>query len=543
MSEADQGVRAGGAPVTTPGGVSNLPVGALTLDTMAARLQDMSGAAMKERAVERFPAIMDGSTGLSPALDITPFGILTRIFAEANSVVANADPADIQGPDDLPDLLLEFIEGLPVVGKFVELFDAILGDYEGEDEILLAIQTIFAPIRSLIQLVGGTLGGDIPTPEEIIDGFAELVKTVGGLIPGGLIPGLDASKIVTGFFSNGLIPGLGSVIDDIFGKFTGLGGSGWSNGDAADALASQAAITASNAAAITLLQSQINAQGGENTVDATEDFEFSASDLGSNWQRRSVGAGGWYADGHNAVYAVNGFGNTTTYNRFIKPGQLESATDFQIVGYVLESGMQGTDFFFSEAFNDVLLRMNAAMDTMIRVRYGTGNVRIEAIVSDVVTQIGATVGLPTRPAAGSQLFGAAGTVDGIRYYQAIYNQSPVLTVADVGNVGKVGLGFRGWGWGGLATPRGFTQSAPGALRAWSGSDSNAGDGQGGGGGGETTGLYLKESVSRPNVFTTNAGGGLMVKAKSGSPNKLETVSSGGFLLEVNPSKPNRYRTM
>jgi hypothetical protein len=155
MSEAHQGIRPGGASVTTPGGVPNLPQGALTLETLASNLQDMSGTAMKSRAVARFPSIFENSTGLSPASDITPFGILTRIWAEVNSLIANADPADIQGPEDLPPLVLEFIEGLPVVGQFIDLLQAILGRYDGDDDTLKAIQLIFAPIRKLVQLLSG----------------------------------------------------------------------------------------------------------------------------------------------------------------------------------------------------------------------------------------------------------------------------------------------------------------------------------------------------------------------------------------------------
>lgn len=153
--------------MTTPGGVPNLPQGALTLDTLASQLQDMSGTAMKDRAVERFPSIMDNSTGLSPAFDWTPFGILTRIWAEINSLIANADPADIQGPEDLPGLFLDFIEGLPVVGQFVGILEAILGNYDGEDEVLLAIQEIFAPIRGIIDAIVNALTGGSGTGNDL----------------------------------------------------------------------------------------------------------------------------------------------------------------------------------------------------------------------------------------------------------------------------------------------------------------------------------------------------------------------------------------
>lgn len=123
---------------------------------------------MKSRAVERFPSIMDGSTGLSPLSDLTPFGILTRIFAEVQSLVANADPADIQGPEDLPPLVLEWIEGLPFVGELVGLLEAILGTYDGDDEVLLQIQALFEPIRRALQLLAGFgISDGIPTLADI----------------------------------------------------------------------------------------------------------------------------------------------------------------------------------------------------------------------------------------------------------------------------------------------------------------------------------------------------------------------------------------
>lgn len=240
MSEADRVGRAGGQEVTVPGGVPNLPVGALTVDTLASKTQDMSTGAMKSRAVERFPSTFDGSTGLSPASDLTPFGVLTGLFAGFNSTVANADPADVQGPEDLPDLLIQFIEGLPVIGKFVELFDAILGDYDGDDEILSAISEVFAPIRKLLQLITGIGEGDgFPTPAQITDGFADIpvlsdiVEWITGVAGG---DGNDlsdwaaeiddaAADAIEGLqdLASGLLSNPGSLLGDLsIGKITGL---------------------------------------------------------------------------------------------------------------------------------------------------------------------------------------------------------------------------------------------------------------------------------------------------------------------------------
>lgn len=129
---------------------------------------------MRARAAERIPGTYNGSTGGNPLNDLTPFGVLTTLFAGFNSYVANADPADIQGPDDLPGLLRDFIESLPVVGQFVGLLEAILGTYDGDDETLLAIQEIFFPIRKLMQLAAGMDVG-LPTLEEITSGWERLL--------------------------------------------------------------------------------------------------------------------------------------------------------------------------------------------------------------------------------------------------------------------------------------------------------------------------------------------------------------------------------
>ncbi|HRC52858.1 MAG TPA: hypothetical protein PK331_18305, partial [Gordonia sp. (in: high G+C Gram-positive bacteria)] len=126
--------------MTTPGGVPNLPVGALTLETLASKIEDMSTSAMRGRAGERWPSIFSSSTGGNIMSDLSPAGIIAKLFAGFNSVVANADPADIDGPEDLPGLLWEFIESLPVVGELVGLLEAIIGEYDGDDEVLLAIQ-------------------------------------------------------------------------------------------------------------------------------------------------------------------------------------------------------------------------------------------------------------------------------------------------------------------------------------------------------------------------------------------------------------------
>ncbi len=227
MPQADtQGV-SGGPALTTPGGVPNLPAGALTIETLAEKLQDLTPAAMRNRAAERMPGTFHGSTGGDPLQDLSPFGILTKLFAGFNSHVANADPNDIQGPNDLPALLLDFIESLPVVGQFVGLVEAIMGTYDGDDETLLAIQQIFMPIRRLLQLASGQDVG-WPTLAEIEAGWTDLFEAIGkgvsqlfnGIVPvswladviqdlaNGAGEFLNADSIAGGPFAwDGVVPG------------------------------------------------------------------------------------------------------------------------------------------------------------------------------------------------------------------------------------------------------------------------------------------------------------------------------------------------
>ena len=165
--------------MTTPLGVPNLPLGALTVETLNDKLQDQSQAAIRGRAGERVPTIFNSSTGGDILNDISPFGILTNIWAGINSLIANAAPEDIQGPEDIPDLLIDFIEGLPVIGQFVQLLEAILGTYTGDDEFLLSIQDFLSPIVAFFSALA-TLDFP-PTVQDFIDKLPLIGPIVGAI--------------------------------------------------------------------------------------------------------------------------------------------------------------------------------------------------------------------------------------------------------------------------------------------------------------------------------------------------------------------------
>ena len=172
--------------MTTPLGVPNLPVGALTVETLGEILQDMSSAAMRQRAGERFPDIFNLTTGGDVLDDLTPFGILSAIWAAFNAAVATADPDDIMGPNDLPPLMLNFVEELPIVGILVKLLEALGLDPESADTFLKPIfefldwlwtlvgqeaETILKPIFEFLNWLFTEYGDDVETFLQPIAGF------------------------------------------------------------------------------------------------------------------------------------------------------------------------------------------------------------------------------------------------------------------------------------------------------------------------------------------------------------------------------------
>lgn len=211
--------------MTAPGGVPNLPMGALTVDTLAEKLQDMTAASMRGRVVERMPGIFNSSMGGNPASEFSFFGIMTQLWAGFNEAVANADPADIQGPDDLPGLMVNFVEGLPLIGDFVALVESIVdGSFEVGD-VLAAIKNAFDTLGSMLGFSGP--GFDLSAA---VTKFVDFFPIFGGDIEGpgllnGVLDGIDLEpgavmRMLRDMISEALEdrPLFGEVVEPITGR-------------------------------------------------------------------------------------------------------------------------------------------------------------------------------------------------------------------------------------------------------------------------------------------------------------------------------------
>jgi len=145
--------------VTTPGGIPNMPAAAMTVGQLGDRLQNLSPEKLRQRSGDQFANIFASSPG-GNALDAeSPFGIINSLFGGFMSTVANADPADLNGPEDLPGLLTDFVEEIPVVGDIFSLMQAILGVYEGDNVTLKAVSDLFKLIWDTFDSVNAVIGG------------------------------------------------------------------------------------------------------------------------------------------------------------------------------------------------------------------------------------------------------------------------------------------------------------------------------------------------------------------------------------------------
>lgn len=407
--------------MTTPGGVPNLPAGALTPETMASRLQDMSTGAVRSRAAARMPASFHSSNGGDPGADLTPFGVITRIFAGFISAVANADPGDIDGPEDLPGLLLDFIEQLPVIGQFVALLEAINGQYDGADEVLLAIQDINAPMRKLLQLFTGHDVG-WPTPDDVGNGWIHLHDAVQNNIQG------IVDRIYNAFANLGdmldVNNPLNYVIDAILGIFdTARAGS-------AKALALEARVRALESAGNTIT---LTFNGTAQTPLPPAQYDI---------RRMGGGAGDIGTDGKgNMVWKPFGAGNRIVLARY-KLSEL--ATDNGHIQAMLSTTPQ--PYIFDDAYTYLTFRENEDLDTMVRLRIGYDSIRLQAMVDDVITNIGPAADV--NPKAGNAFdiwFG--NDDDGPRAFTVALLGETIIDVVDTDEVSTVGSDFRGIGVG------------------------------------------------------------------------------------------------
>lgn len=216
--------------------------------------------------------------------------------------------------------------------------------------------------------------------------------------------------------------GVDGVLDAIFGIFdVGLGAR-------------------ANAAAIEARVRQLESAANAIVID----FAGTSSTSLSGWTVSSSGggAGSMGPDGKgNLSWHSSGAGNRTQLGRY-DGGSL--SVDNGRAEWILSSSPQS--YVFDDAWTYVQVRMQDNSNCL-RIRSGYGEIRIQAVVSGTVTNIGSA--WSGNPKAGDQFafdFGEAAGAN-TRHFVLYRNGAPIINVTDSGAVSLVGSSYRKIGAG------------------------------------------------------------------------------------------------
>ena len=168
--------------MTVPGagGGSVWPRDVLTANQLNAALQGLNASKVKSSTASRIPSVLSGTAG---GLVGGPMRIITDLFGQfLGSIVDDSHPATLTGVDDLPDLMTQFFDDLPVdvalsalrplAQLLAWLTDTDLGVWDTEEEIEENLPTAIMrlPLKVLVDLIGGipVVGGAV---EEALSGW------------------------------------------------------------------------------------------------------------------------------------------------------------------------------------------------------------------------------------------------------------------------------------------------------------------------------------------------------------------------------------
>ncbi|MFT4202209.1 hypothetical protein [Gordonia sp. (in: high G+C Gram-positive bacteria)] len=166
---------------------SSLPEGVLTASQLGTALQGLNATKVGDTTQSRLPEVFTGTLG-GDLVD-APIKYVMGLFADfLGNIVDDTTPA-LSGPEDLDDLVHDFFEGLPLIGIFVSIADAMLGTYDGDDPALISVQNLFGLLRKLLELISGVASGQVPDLGQLVTGFQTLFQDIASWLlgPNGLI--------------------------------------------------------------------------------------------------------------------------------------------------------------------------------------------------------------------------------------------------------------------------------------------------------------------------------------------------------------------
>ena len=271
---------------------ATLPPGVLRVGDLGSAMQGLNGTKVTEttkgRMVGNFLATPGGFAG-------GPIDFLVGLLGQfLGNIADDANDITLEGPQDLPDLIHDFFADLPLVGIIIDIFDAMLGTYDGDDPVLNGIQNLFALIRRFLELITNPVGAltDV-APTVVTQFFSNLQK---------YMQGITVTSDPAEFFT-----GLGNVAQNLIDKIAqGLGSSG--AGHSVDDVRSLLSLTAGRLDEVEAAITNLNDVAAATSVTPAyvADLEDMATALRSQLAWPSVASGA-------AATTGGASGNTAAY--------------------------------------------------------------------------------------------------------------------------------------------------------------------------------------------------------------------------------------
>lgn len=348
--------------------------------------------------------------------------------------------------------------------------------------IPLVTGIIFSVLDKIWDLTGL---GFIWEPSDILDYISN-----GLSILGGIIPGLDASKIISGFFPQGMVTGLvsglssitgniqstwnnlwsafngvtgatgkglpdllaagqgvtagianaltgvSSIIDGVVQGFMGLFGVGWSQADANSAVQSQAASTTANTAAIASItqEKSTNAQAGKSVdIDFTLLANSAILPVGFAQTNSGTGTATLGVSSGQAQMVNEAWNGSRTVTGVYTA--VQTLTDYQIVGCVISAVPARDD----TSYHTLCGRSNLAGSTRVELQLYSNKVVLGCFVGGSFTSF---TTLDHTLQSGSAYYLQCGTAGGVRIFRVYVNSTLLFSYSEAGTVSQAGASFR-----------------------------------------------------------------------------------------------------
>lgn len=266
---------------------------------------------------------------------------------------------------------------------------------------------------------------------------------------GGEVKFDNCDFLKTDLIADEAVPGVGNTVDNIVTQLYGADGSGFTQNDAAIALAN----TASSLASVSSKIAALDSEGGTGAV-AGDDFSWTGNILSNvNWggSFSSTAHGGYRSNGTDCAWVTAGsFAAVSCLFNWLGTDNV-STTDYQLIQTTLDSSI-GFDSRFptSGASLYLLGRISSDFNNAILFQLrGDGAWWVYCRVSGTATVLDSgttTAGAGTGTTV--SLYCGDKPTSNPRHFRALVGTTTVCDFDEVGTTSQYGSSCREWGWGG-----------------------------------------------------------------------------------------------